>query len=138
MVSDLKLAAGYRASGLVLWPIAEMPAAGRGVRLPRVNLPAASAFVNPDSAHYGPRREPLDAADVPRPRRTVPLRQDVAGGALGRDAPRCRRSVARPSTCPAAAPGRDALDAGTVASGDRIKAGDRPRGPRRTMPLRRG
>jgi len=33
--------------------------------------------------------------------------------------------------------GRDALDAGAVASGASIKAGDRPRGPRRAMPPRR-
>jgi non-ribosomal peptide synthetase component F len=32
-------------------------APGRGIRLQAVNLPAASAFVNPDSAHHGPRRE---------------------------------------------------------------------------------
>jgi hypothetical protein len=51
-------------------------AAGRGVRLQGVNLPAARPFVNPGSAHHGPRREPLDASGVPRP-----------------------------STCPAAAPG---------------------------------
>jgi hypothetical protein len=50
-----------------LWPMAEATAASRGVRLQAANLPASSTFVNPDSAHHGPRREPLDAADVPRP-----------------------------------------------------------------------
>jgi hypothetical protein len=37
--------------------VREAMAAGRTVRLPGLNLPAASPFVNPDSAHHRPRRE---------------------------------------------------------------------------------
>jgi len=48
-----------------LWPIAEMPAAARHGRLPRVNLPARIAFVNPDSLHHGPRREAGGASIIP-------------------------------------------------------------------------
>jgi hypothetical protein len=80
-----------------------MPAARRRVCLPGAILPAASPFVNPDSAHHGPRREPLDAADVPRPstcRAAAPGPMPVA------------RSATRPST------------AGTVASGAGIKPGE--------------
>jgi hypothetical protein len=39
------------------WPIAEMPAGARRVRLLALNLPARKPFVNPDSAHRGRRRE---------------------------------------------------------------------------------
>jgi hypothetical protein len=42
-----------------------MPAAARNDRLPRVNLPARIAFVNPDSAHHGPRREAGGASIIP-------------------------------------------------------------------------
>jgi hypothetical protein len=56
--------------------MAEAMAVDRGGRLQGVNLPAASPFVNPDSAYHWLRREALDAGDVPLP-----------------------------STCPAAAPG---------------------------------
>jgi hypothetical protein len=45
--------------------MAEATAAGRGVRLQAVNLPAASAFVNPDSAHHGPGREAGGASIIP-------------------------------------------------------------------------
>jgi len=44
--------------------MAEAMTAGRTVRLEGVNLPAARPFVNPDSAHHGPRREPLDDGHV--------------------------------------------------------------------------
>jgi hypothetical protein len=58
--------------------------------------------------------EPLDAGDVRAPGRTPPLRRTDAGGVIG----------------------RKAVDAATVASGARIKAGDRSRGPRRAVSLR--
>jgi hypothetical protein len=58
-----------------------------------VNLPAASPFVNPDSAHRGPRREAGGASIIP-PDATAPLdapcrraRTDD-GGAIGSEAPR--------------------------------------------------
>jgi hypothetical protein len=44
--------------------MAEATSATRHGRLLGVNLPAPSPFVNSDSAHHGPRREPLDAGDV--------------------------------------------------------------------------
>jgi hypothetical protein len=96
-----------------LCPMAEATAAGHGVRLQPVNLPAASAFVNPDSAHHGPRHEPLDAGDVPRPS-TCRVGVPVA------------RSAARPST------------AGAAANGAKIKpaspASAPPRSASRSMP----
>jgi len=83
--------------------MAEAPAAARHGRLLGVILSSASPFVNPNSAHHGPRREPLDAADVPRPstcRAAAP--GPIAGGAIG----------------------REAVDASTVASGAGIKPGE--------------
>jgi hypothetical protein len=82
-----------------LWPIAEMLAAARHGCLLRVNLPAASPFVNPDSAHHGPRREPLDASGVPRPS-TCPA---AARSAASRSMP--ARWRAAPASSPTAADG---------------------------------
>ena len=89
-----------------------MPAAARHGRLPRVNLPAASPFVNPDSAHHGPRREAGGASIIPPDansfrrdqgattaasslRRAVPLARTEAGGAIGREALDCRHGGER-------------------------------------------
>ena len=69
--------------------MAEATATGVGGRLQGVSLPARSPVVNPDSAHHGPRREPLDA---------MPMRRDHAGSALGREALDCRRGGERRQT----------------------------------------
>jgi len=86
------------------WPMAEAMAAGRTVRLPGLNLPAASPFVNPDSAHHGPRRK---AGGAPRAARCwrgaapldVPCSRAAAPGPMpGRDwprGPRCRHGGER-------------------------------------------
>jgi hypothetical protein len=74
--------------------MAEATVGDRGVRLQAVNLPAASPFVNPDSAYHWPRREGLDAGDVPLDEPCRCARTN-AGGVIG----------------------REGLDAGTVASG---------------------
>jgi hypothetical protein len=105
--------------------MAEAMTADRTVRLQRVNLPAASPLVNPDSAHHRPGREADGAAD---------------------HSPCCNSATSlaiftairpRPSTCRAAAPGpmpvgrsAEALDAGPVASG----AGSSPANPASAPP----
>jgi hypothetical protein len=104
MLSDVQLAAGYRASGLVLWPMAEAMAAARHGRLLGVKLPAASPFVNPDSAHHGPRREAGGASIIP---------PDATASA----AIRGHHRGVEPATCRAAGQ-------------ERGRWRDRPRGPR--------
>jgi hypothetical protein len=47
------------------WPIGLATAAARHGRLLRVNVPAASAFVNPDSTHHGPRQEAGGISIIP-------------------------------------------------------------------------
>jgi hypothetical protein len=76
--------------GVCCWPISEATAARRHGCLLGVNLPAASAFVNPDSAHHGPRRKTarpvlLQHGNDPPPR------PNDAGGAIGRESLDCRR-----------------------------------------------
>jgi hypothetical protein len=93
------------------WPLAEMPAAARHSRLPRVSLPAVSAFVNPDSAHYwrttgrGARR--VGHQSFPLMRQRPLMRRAVAPGPMP-----VVRTAARPS------------NAATMASGARIKPGE--------------
>jgi len=101
-----------------------MPAAARHGRLPGVNLPAASAFVNPDSAHHGPRREAGGHQSFPlmqqRPSMGGP-RQDRCRWRDRQRGPG-REALDAPCRCPrtdaGGTLGRDApLDAGTGASG---------------------
>jgi hypothetical protein len=73
--------------------------------LPRVNLPAHVAFVNPDSAHHGPRHEAGGASIIPLMQQRPSTRRAAAPGPMP-----VERSAARPST------------AGIVASGASIKA----------------
>jgi hypothetical protein len=101
----------YRSARGGSWPMTAATAAARHGRLLGVNLPAASPFVNPDSAHHGPRYEAGGASIIPpdatacaaikgpppsvrrfmparcrAPRRAVPPARTDAGGALGREA----------------------------------------------------
>jgi hypothetical protein len=108
-----------------IWPIGLATAAARHGRLPRGNLPAATPFVNPHSAHHGRRREaggasiiPPDAtasAEIkrPLPRRRA-CRRDRRGSASRASAPPrgawCRRRVPTAALGRMSVPGTIALD----------------------------
>jgi hypothetical protein len=103
------------------WPIAEMPAAARHGRLLAVNLPAASPFVNPDSAHHGPRRASGGASIIP-PDATAsaairgPARRSAASRSMRRRAAPLDVSRRSARTDAGGAIGREAVDAATAAS----------------------
>ena len=115
------------------WPIGLATATTRHGGLLGVNLPAAGPFVNPNSAHHGLRRQPLDAGDVSRPSTCRRCARNDASGAIGREAldsgtMASRASiradgVPRPSTCRAAAPGAMPV-ARSAASGASVKLGE--------------